>query len=435
MKSAYLGWYLALAFATAAPVGIRTLSWRTPEAGPIDPEMAKAGETLFVHNWTAKDPLAHGGDGLGPVFNASSCVACHIQGGVGGAGGVAANVTTFTDRGLAPGGRRRDGVVHARTTNSNFQENLNQVNRDLPAVERPTLEQLLRIPQSTGPHCGPVQSGMRMPPGVHISQRNTPALYGAKLIDEIPEREIIAMERREQIRWALASSKNEEVPVGRAFRLPGGKIGRFGWKAQAPSLSEFVQAACANELGLSNPNHPQPAPLTRPDYLVAKLDLTQEQCDQITAFVASLPRPVERVPKGMDASGVERGKKLFSNIGCADCHVPKLGSVDGLYSDLLLHRMGQDLQGGGSYNDPPRPPDPEEDPSFEGQHPGEWRTPPLWGVADSGPYMHDGRAIKLEDAIGMHRGQGLRASTKFASLSKPEQDDVVGFLKSLRAPQ
>lgn len=396
--------------------------------------MAKAGNDLFVHHWKVNDPLSHGGDGLGPVFNASSCVACHFQNSIGGSGGLESNVTTFTDRGLIPGSKRREGVVHAKAVK--FQENLQQVNPALPPLNQPSLEQLLRVPQDGTGHCGPVQVGMRMPQGIHVSQRNTPALYGAKLIDEIPEREIIAMERREQVRWALASSKNEEVPVGRAFRLPGGKIGRFGWKAQAPSLSEFVQAACANELGLSNPNHPQPAPLSKPNYTtVAKLDLTQEQCDQITSFVASLPRPVERVPKGLDASAVEHGKKLFTSTGCADCHVPNLGSVEGMYSDLLLHRMGQDLQGGGSYNDPPRPPDPEEDPSFEGQHPGEWRTPPLWGVADSGPWMHDGRAQTLEAAINLHRGQGLRASSKFAKLDAQEREHLVGFLKSLRAPQ
>ena len=171
-------------------------------------------------------------------------------------------------------------------------------------------------------------------------------MFGAKLIDEIPERVIIAHERGQRLKWAMASATNEATPVGRAFRTADGRIGRFGWKAQAPSLSEFVEAACANELGLSNPHHAQPAPLSRPSYVSTRLDLTQEQCDQITSFVASLPRPIERIPDGVGQSDVEAGKLTFTKIGCAECHTPSLGSVDGLYSDLLLHRMGQELQGG-----------------------------------------------------------------------------------------
>jgi CxxC motif-containing protein (DUF1111 family) len=275
-----------------------------------------------------------------------------------------------------------------------------------------------------------------MPRAVHVSQRNTPALFGAKLIDEIPERAIIANERTQQLKWAMASSTSEETPVGRVFRTSDGRVGRFGWKAQAPGLSEFVEAACANELGLSNPHHAQPAPLSRPGYVSNHLDLTQDQCDQITSFVASLPRPIERVADGVSHSDVQAGKRLFGTAGCADCHTPSLGSVDGLYSDLLLHRMGQELQGGGSYNDVPRPITPEEpDPSSTSPHPGEWRTPPLWGVADSAPYLHDGRAATLEDAIQMHRGQGAKSATQFAKLNVAQKGQLLSFLRSLRAPQ
>jgi CxxC motif-containing protein (DUF1111 family) len=94
--------------------------------------------------------------------------------------------------------------------------------------------------------------------------------------------------------------------------------------------------------------------------------------------------------------------------------------------------MGQDLQGGGGYDDPPI-----DVPTFnpgEGPQPGEWRTPPLWGVADSAPYLHDGRAATLEEAIRMHAGQGKRAAQRFNALSQAEQQQLVGFLKTLKAP-
>jgi CxxC motif-containing protein (DUF1111 family) len=429
MRLTYAASYVAVMLAALSPVGLRMLSWRSSQPVDVDPAMAKAGQNLFVHEWKPNDPLANGGDGLGPVFNASSCVACHIQGGTGGAGGIRRNVTTFVNTQPAPG-RPREGVVHANAVDIRFAENLQQVDTGLPALQQPSLSQLVNLP-SSGNHCIP------MPRRVHVSQRNTPALFGAKLIDEIPERAIIANARTQQLKWAMASSTNETTPVGRVFRAADGRVGRFGWKAQAPSLSEFVEAACANELGLSNPNHPQPTPLGKPGYVSNRLDLTQEQCDQITSFVASLPRPIERIANGVKQDDVQAGKRLFTTTGCADCHTPSLGSVDGLYSDLLLHRMGQELQGGGSYNDVPLPPiKPDDpDPSSSSPHPGEWRTPPLWGVADSAPYLHDGRAATLEDAITMHRGQGAASAGQFAKLSVEQKGQLVTFLRSLRAPQ
>jgi CxxC motif-containing protein (DUF1111 family) len=424
VKLHVLAMYGAVVLTAATPVGLRALTWKSASPAEPDAVATKAGETLFMHNWKPNDPLSHGGDGLGPVFNASSCVACHHLGGPGGGGTRESNVTTFVDtRGAQP----REGVVHSGAVNPRLAETLSLVNASLPPMQ-PRLSDLVRLAGSTN-HC------ITMPVAVHVSQRNTPALFGANLIDAIPEREILANERKQRLKWALASAKNEDTPIGRAFIAADGHVGRFGWKAQTSNLAEFVQAACANELGLSNPNHPQPTPLSKPDYVSSKLDLTQEQCDEITSFVLSLPRPVEKIPVDSSADQVRAGRQLFSNIGCADCHTPNLGSVDGLYSDLLLHRMGVELQGGGSYNDPPRPILPDDsDPSSTRQHPGEWRTPPLWGVADSGPYLHDGRAETLDEAIHQHRGQGARAASEFTKLNVAQQKELLAFLRSLRAP-
>src|SRR5262249_19050459 len=148
---------------------------------------------------------------------------------------------------------------------------------------------------------------------------------------------------------------------------------------------------------------------------------------------ASLPRPVERLPDNPAARDqAPEGKKVFRTIGCTDCHTPDVGSVEGIYSDLLLHRMGQTLEGGGSYGEPP-----PEIPSFkssEGPLADEWRPPPLGGVADSAPYLHDGRAATLEEAIRMHGGQASRSAQRFAKLNPVERTQLVTFLKTLRAP-
>jgi CxxC motif-containing protein (DUF1111 family) len=423
MKPFNRSWYVVIALLALAPLGLRALTWHKTRHHAVDPDAAQAGKVLFNHEWVPNDPLSPGGDGLGPVFNANSCVACHQQGGLGGSGGVQHNVTTFTIQPTQPGMQARTGVVHARAVK--FQETLAQVSMELPAVAQPALFDLIPEP---GRH-----RHISFPPGVHLSQRNTPALFGAKQIDELSDQDIIAVERTERLKWGLASAKSDDVTVGRALRLKGGRVGRFGWKAQTASLAEFVQAACANELGLGNPGAAQPAPLGKPDYRAPGLDLTLEQCDQLTAFTRSLPRPVERIPSsGLGRERAEAGKLLFQSVGCADCHTPTVGSVEGIYSDLLLHRMGQDLEGGGSYGDPPIPlPD---IPPESGPTPGEWRTPPLWGVADSAPYLHDGRAATLEDAIRMHSGQGARAAVRFKQLPEGEQAQLVVFLKTLQAP-
>jgi CxxC motif-containing protein (DUF1111 family) len=152
----------------------------------------------------------------------------------------------------------------------------------------------------------------------------------------------------------------------------------------------------------------------------------------MTAFVAALPRPVQQLPAAPSARPqVEEGQRIFSRIGCAACHTPNLGSVEGLYSDLLLHRMGRDLESSTAYYPPPE--DPKTSPS-ERLLADEWRTPPLWGVADSAPYLHDGRAATLEEAIRLHGGQAAEAARRFTELGLGDQDRLIAFLKSLRAP-
>jgi CxxC motif-containing protein (DUF1111 family) len=425
MKGPHWGWYVLIGVVALAPAGVRVLTWEGFRRQALDPQMVQAGHTLFVHEWQPNDPLSGGGDGLGPVYNAKSCVECHHLPGPGGAGGLEHNVTTYT---VSNGRSTNIGVVHGYAVNCP-PETLALVNAQLPRVARPPLAMLVTVP-------GSESSRLSIPAGTVLSQRNTPALYGANLIDAIPDRVLIANEKKERLRWGLASEKSKDLPVGRAARLPDGRIGHFGWKAQSADLASFVQAACANELGLGNPGQAQPQPLSNMLYKSNGYDLTLEQCDQITSFVAFLPRPTERLPEDSRLNEeAENGKRLFHRIGCADCHMPNVDKVEGLYSDLLLHDMGMPLEGGSSYyiTQPQAPTIPIV--SSDGPQPGEWRTPPLWGVADSAPYLHDGRAPTLEVAIQQHGGQAQRSAQNFAQLSKEQQGKVIAFLKTLRAPQ
>ena len=125
---------------------------------------------------------------------------------------------------------------------------------------------------------------------------------------------------------------------------------------------------------------------------------------------------------------MESGRKLFATLGCAICHRPKLGDVEGIYSDLLLHDMGIYLGnfwkhrfnelGTGKF----------------GAGINEWRTPPLWGLRNSAPYLHDGRAETIEDAILMHGGEGVTAVIAFEKLTLRERLQLDFFLQSLVAP-
>jgi CxxC motif-containing protein (DUF1111 family) len=240
------------------------------EARPSEHEMALAGAVLFNHEWQSNDPLCAGGDGLGPVFNATSCAACHRDPGPGGSGGLEHNVTNFTVRDERTGVVRREGVVHLHSLAA--QETLQEVDPRLPRMWPPSLEQLTRMaePKPVIERGRVIRLAPSIPQGVHLSQRNTPALFGAGLIDALPEEFIRAGE----------TDRDEKVRIrvgGRALRLPNGRNGRFGWKAQMATLGEFVQAACANELGLGNPGHQQPRPLAQPEYADRGLDLTLRQ--------------------------------------------------------------------------------------------------------------------------------------------------------------
>jgi CxxC motif-containing protein (DUF1111 family) len=154
----------------------------------------------------------------------------------------------------------------------------------------------------------------------------------------------------------------------------------------------------------------------------------------LTRFVASLPRPNVRPADSTEQAGaIERGRQLFASADCAVCHRPKLGDVDGIYSDLLLHDMGHELSDSGSYTVLEiGSKDKSKQPRAANEL--EWRTPPLWGLRDSAPYLHDGRAATVADAVALHGGEGIAAAQKYNRLSEKERKEVELFLQTLAAP-
>ncbi len=421
------------------PLGYRATGWllRYDGRAKTDALASETGRDLFLHEWTPGDPLAAQGDGLGPVYNAPSCVACHQQAGAGGSGSLEHNVTVFTRAPKAGAGATR-GVIHQFATDTASLETLQNVSSQFPKNSRPTLSDLQALlPKPADPTAGVQPIRVNAVPEIDMGQRNTPSLFGASVIDAIPDAAILANERNQRLNVGLAVFKGEQLPAGRAAKLAHKRVGKFGWKANIGNLSEFVRVACANELGLGNPLQAQPASLSQPEYRPRGLDLTDQQCDQMTAFIASLPRPQEVVPaSAAEAARAVAGKKHFKQIGCINCHSADIADAQGIYSDFLLHEMGEGLGGGGGGFYGELPPGSSEDPDSDGgsTSPSEWRTPPLWGVADSGPYLHDGRAATLAEAIKLHAGQASPSANRFTGLSEVQQDELIAFLNTLRAP-
>ncbi len=383
-------------------------------------EVKAAGLELFEHEWQPHDSLAKG-DGLGPVFNAKSCVACHFQGGVGGGGNSQHNVVSFE---LMPTKDRpsvKGGLIHAFAVSNQLTEKLGTLRAMFPVIPGSVVVQ------------GGCQTFVQDFDPLSTQSVNSTALFGAGWVDRLSGKTI----HQHGLRKAVAKVGREldgqfdGVLPGRPRILADGRVGKFGWKAQFASLEEFVAAACANEVGLGNPGMAQARPIGH-DYPEVAADLDRSQFRSLVAFVDTLPRPVEVAPLAEDeAKLAASGKATFERIGCASCHTPDLGGLAGVYSDFLLHRLDDRSSGGKGYStvSSPEVPLPDAFPLPE-----EWKTPPLWGVADSAPYFHDGAARTLEAAIVRHRGDAQAVLDAHKSLSEPEKRGLIAFLKTLKAP-
>lgn len=447
---------------------------------PDESSPVSIGRDLFEREWLPKDPRSPNGDGLGPLFNESSCVACHNQGGVGGAGSAARNVhLVVADTFETPNPTEREAmkasllqvhptlrpgkslIIHRFSTSPTYPEWRNRMDG---------LNASLTIPfigEGFGVDFGPIKSkgkgsatanpegkklresllaqvvgsetkhsNARMSNGVHLTltQRNTPPLFGAGLLDSIPDHVITMMEKNRDLHWPGVK--------GVASRDAEGNVGRFGWKAEKAHLRDFVAQACAQELGLHLDEVPQPIDPENPYYVSPGSDMTAQQVDHLTAFVASLPQPRQRPTlEKVEDERVTTGRDHFKEVGCAVCHRPRLGDVSNAYTDLLLHDMGPQLSNNGQYgrafgdqnaggSNKTRKAKTKEIVATDAQ----WRTPPLWGLRDSAPYLHDGRADTIEEAIALHSGEAEPSAKAYFNLSAAQRGEIQTFLKTLVAP-
>ncbi len=448
---------------------------RQPPVAKVDPKQVEQGHKLFVHQWTKFDRLCGEGDGLGPMFNAKSCLACHFQGGVGGGGTNDKNVLILSamfplnvpkqqiNRFNAAAPRIHPGFVknreviqsfllHRKSTDQKYRAKRDQLlgmvaNPKWPeSKQRAYLEKIKNgFLASPGTIEIPSQHGVKLV----ITQRNTPALFGIGLIDQIPDSTLQEIAKNQ--------SRIRDGVSGRLALGGRDTVGKLGWRGQIDSTTNFVLAACAAELGLHTGDRSQtPNPLDVGKWekysvkpIEPKPDLTDKQTDALITFVKNLPRPEQVLPKDPKLkTAVLQGEQIFNTIRCNVCHIKQVGSIDGLYSDLLLHHMGPKLkdpvpavgvdsvqqirQSAGGYFGATTTRLIASQSDRDRQ---EWKTPPLWGVADSAPYLHDGRAATLHDAILLHGGESKSSVHRYRALKPSSRKKLILFLKSLRAPQ
>jgi len=255
--------------------------------------------------------------------------------------------------------------------------------------------------------------------------RITTPLFGLGLVDAVPDETFIGLAA-----FQAATTPRTAGTANLVFDISSGqlRVGRFGWKAQVPTLFQFSGDAYLNEMGVTSPefpaeNCPQGDCATLAYNPVPGLNDDGSNVAAFHDFMTLLAPP----GRGAIAAALaSMGSRVFERIGCASCHTPVMATgpspVAALsnktfrpFSDFLLHDMGSlgdgIVQGGASGS--------------------QMRTAPLWGIRMRSKFLHDGRATTLPHAIAAHDGQGRYARDLFLSLSAGERSALLAFLKSL----
>lgn len=328
-------------------------------------DLFEKGEKLFDHTMRTDQ-------GLGPVFNADSCRACHQDPKLGGAGGIDVNV-------LRVGHRNEDGTY-------------TPLPNDMKVLFR---------------QCVPGDKPVHLPAEANVIEtRQPPSLLGLGAIDRLPDSAIEAN--------ADPDDADGDGISGIARTLPDGRLGRFGWKAAFATEADFLADALGTEVGLTVDPSLSTSAHPSDDDDVPDPEVSADTFSAILFYLEHLGPPVPVAPDA--AAQAAQGQDLFTQVGCAGCHLPDLSGIPA-YSDFLLHDVAD-----------PSQPLVNQDP---GVLPTEYRTPPLWGVVHTAPYMHSGMAPSLDAAIRDHTGEADDAARAYEQLSPDDEAALVAFLKTL----
>jgi CxxC motif-containing protein (DUF1111 family) len=276
---------------------------------------------------------------------------------------------------------------------------------------------------------------------VRTSTRIGPAVFGRGFIDAIEDAEIERVEAEQATRSDGISGRIHRVSWQSAanpdtrFHAYGpehtGLVGRFGLKARIATADEFTADAFQGDMSLTSPLRPdEPTnPDAQADDLRTGVDVDADMVNIVADYVRLLAIPARPDPDADER--LSAGAALFDAVDCDACHVPslrtrtdypvpQLADIDApIYSDLLLHDMGEELADGVV----------ELDASGR-----EWKTAPLIGLRHLPSYLHDGRAATVAEAIELHAGDGSEALAvleSFLALSNHERELLVEFVETL----
>lgn len=398
------------------------------------------GNSFFNQNWVTAPSSTTARDGLGPLYNSRSCAGCHFKDGRGRPPEYDGETPTgLLIRLSIPERNLVGGYLPDPTYGGQFQDN---------AVEGVLPEGTLRVEYTeiAGTFADGTAYSLRQPTyhlenlnygeldaEVMMSPRVAPQMIGMGLLEAIDEDTILALADPNDINNDGISGRPNYVwdVVNNQMSL-----GRFGWKANEPTVQQQVAGAFNGDVGITTGVFPQdhctPA---QPECLNApnggQGEITDDDLGKVVIYSSSLAVPAQR---DYDNPQVIRGGEIFAEADCTACHIPTLET--GIhrtlpvfsqqtihpYTDLLLHDMGAGLA------------DNRLDYQANGQ---EWRTPPLWGIGlfetvnGHTYYLHDGRARNLTEAIIWHDGEAQASRDYFLELSANERAALIAFLESL----
>ena len=417
------------------------------------------GKALAQQPWIKAPTATDSRDGLGPVYNARTCMACHVKGGKGSTpNDPDAELFSSLIRLSKPGEHKTAGVIahpaygdQLQTQSTSLAHQLRHIPSasDIAKDVKPEayvyikwVDELIEYPDGSSITLKkPIPEFKNLGYGEFgkdtlISLRTAPAIHGMGLIELIPQQDINAfIDTNDNNQDGISGRPNMVWDSVTQTTVPG----RFGLKANKATLDLTIAGAFANDLGISNPLvKSQPCTEQQTACLQAAtgndkngFELNQSQLDRVIFFNQNLS-PV--AARNLNKKAVIKGRELFYDTGCQQCHNPsfRTGTSESLphlanqtiwpYSDFLLHDMGEGLA--------------DHRPDFQasGQ---EWRTPPLWGVGlreqvnGSTALLHDGRANTIEEAILWHGGEAQKIKQAFMTLNKKDRKKLIRFVESI----
>lgn len=400
------------------------------------------GNSFFRNAWVVAPASTAARDGLGPLFNTNGCQNCHIKDGRGHLpinhqdnavsmlvrisvpGQPAANAD-----GVAPhpiyGGQIQDFAIpgHQPEAKITFDYSVQQValNGDEVVELRKPILKLQNF--SDHPMRDTDLSSVRI----------APPMIGLGYLQALSEQQILTNADPLDENGDGISGKANQVWDVESQQIV---LGRFGYKAEQPSLKQQNAAAFAGDMGLTSPIAPA-NDCTAAQELCQMApnggtpEVSEKILNMVTFYTANLA-----VPKARNTQTPEfiAGSQLFQTIGCSDCHTPQwqIGNVEDMpwlsgqtiypFTDMLLHDLGEGLS--------------DNRPVFQAEG-NEWRTAPLWGIGlteavnNEFGYLHDGRARTLAEAILWHGGEAQSSRDRFQNLPQNQRQRLLAFINSL----